>query len=123
MNILIKRAYENPEESDGYRILVDHLWPRGLSKEKAKVDFWAKEIAPSNRLRQKFHHDANRWEEFYQEYQKELEKAQKAGSESFEELLRIISEKPVVTLVYGAKDTEHNNAVVLRDFLQTVISK
>lgn len=116
MTIAIKRVYETPSEDDGYRVLVDRLWPRGLAK--AKVDFWAKEIAPSKEVRQRFNHEVSRWQEFRQEYQAELEQAKTSGSKDLQELLKIIQEKPIVTLLYGAKDIEHNNAVVLQDFLQ-----
>lgn len=111
--IRIKRVYEKPEKSDGTRILVDRLWPRGLTKEGARIDLWLKEIAPSTELRLQFCHDVDKWSEFQKEYLRELE--QKT------ELLEVIqtrrSEGPV-TLLYSAKDTEHNNAMVLRDFLE-----
>lgn len=112
--IRIKRVYEKPEKSDGTRILVDRLWPRGLTKEAAKIDLWLKEIAPSNEVRLQFCHDVEKWAEFQKEYLRELE--QKS------ELLQLIrthrSEGPV-TLLYSAKDTERNNALVLRDLLET----
>jgi uncharacterized protein YeaO (DUF488 family) len=104
----IKRVYEKPSKDDGVRILVDRLWPRGLTKEKAAVDEWLKDIAPSAELREWFNHDVARWAEFKKKYGAELTKNA--------ELVRTLKKKGagrVVTLVYGAKDAEHNQAVVL----------
>lgn len=108
----IKRVYEPAEKSDGTRILIDRLWPRGLSREKAAVDLWLKEIAPSTELRKWFDHDPQKWEEFQKRYRTELE----ANTEAVQQL-RDELKKGAATLVYGAKDEEHNDAVVLRDFL------
>jgi uncharacterized protein YeaO (DUF488 family) len=112
MNIKIKRVYEQPDKEDGMRILVDRLWPRGLTKEKARVDLWLKTIAPSTELRQWFGHDPSKWEEFKKRYLRELSENDEAVS-----LLRQAVKKEAATLVYGASDTGHNAAVVLRDFL------
>ena len=113
MGIRIKRAYEAPVTSDGYRILVDRIWPRGLSKQDAKVSLWLKTIAPSTELRKWFGHSPDRWQEFQQRYIKELESKQ--------EELTLIRDKLKttrnVTLIYSAKDTEHNQAVVLLEYL------
>ena len=112
MTINIKRVYEKPTREDGTRILVDRLWPRGLTKEKAGVDVWLKEIAPSTALRQWFDHDPAKWAEFQKRYHEELKKnpAQVA-------LLKKQAKKGAVTLVYGAKDEEHNEALVLEELL------
>ncbi len=110
MEIRIKRVYEQPDQHDGRRILVDRLWPRGLTKEKASIDLWLKDIAPGTELRKWFAHDTGRWEEFKERYLAEL----KENSEQIR-ILKQELDKGVVTLVYGAKDEEHNQAVVLRD--------
>jgi uncharacterized protein YeaO (DUF488 family) len=110
--IKIKRIYEEPTPNDGRRILVDRLWPRGLTKEKARVDWWLKEIAPSNELRRWFGHDPARWAEFKARYRDEL-KSQGALLDE----LRSLAVKESVTLLYAAKDEEHNNALLLRDLL------
>ena len=112
-HVNIKRVYEEPRKSDGKRILVDRLWPRGLRKAQVKVDLWLKEIAPSTALRKWFNHEPSRWEEFKQRYSVELEK----NSEQVSLLEREVSAGRV-TLVYGAKDQEHNGAVVLRELLE-----
>lgn len=111
MDIKLKRAYETPAKSDGMRILVDRLWPRGLSKARAAIDQWLKEVAPSNELRQWFGHDPEKWPEFRKRYRAEL-KDNPALAE-----LRDLSRKGTVTLVYAAKDELHNQAVVLRQVL------
>jgi len=108
----IKRVYDAPSLSDGFRILVDRLWPRGLTKEKAKVDLWLKDVAPSNELRQWFAHDDTKWAEFRKKYFSEL--AEKR------DLVDIIVRKMKegnVTLLFGARDEEHNDAVVLKVYL------
>jgi uncharacterized protein YeaO (DUF488 family) len=112
MNVAIKRVYEDPTESDGRRILVDRLWPRGLTKEKARVDIWLKEIGPSNELRKWFAHDPQKWPEFQKRYTQEL-KSQAAQLA----LLRHEASHGPVTLLYGAKDEQHNQAVVLKEML------
>jgi uncharacterized protein YeaO (DUF488 family) len=104
----IIRAYEKPLKSDGYRILVDRLWPRGVKKEAAKIDLWLKDVAPSTALRQWFNHEEEKWAEFQRRYAKELEKKH--------ELLNVIlaeTRKHPVSLIYGAKSEEHNHAIVL----------
>lgn len=110
MAIKIKRVYAKPSDEDGKRILVDRLWPRGLSKEKAQVDLWLKEIAPSTQLRKWFDHDPSKWAEFKQRYLIELQANGEAVQALKEEL-----KKGNVTLVYGAKDEEHNDAIVLQE--------
>jgi len=106
----IKRVYELPNKHDGRRILVDRLWPRGLTKEKASIDLWLKDIAPSTELRKWFGHNPDRWEEFKERYLDEL----KGNSEQIQ-LLKQELDKGIVTLVYGAKDEEHNQAVVIQE--------
>jgi uncharacterized protein YeaO (DUF488 family) len=112
MNIPIKRVYDPPSESDGQRILVDRLWPRGLTKDKAKVSLWLKEIAPSADLRTWFGHDPARWAEFQTRYRAELD-ANTAVTHSLRDALKA----GPATLVYGARDTEHNQAVALAAWL------
>jgi uncharacterized protein YeaO (DUF488 family) len=112
MPIQIKRVYDEPSEGDGKRILIDRLWPRGVSKTKAKVDLWLKAIAPSTPLRQWFGHDPGKWEEFKKRYKDELDHNSEAVAQ-----LRAFMDKGTVTLVYGAKDQEHNDAVVLQEYL------
>ena len=112
--IKTKRIYEPANDDDGFRILVDRLWPRGLTKNKVKVDLWLKEIAPSKDLRKWFSHDPKRWEEFKKKYEAELKMKP--------ELMRRIKqeeEKGLVTLLYSARDEEHNNAVALAIILKT----
>src|SRR6185312_34698 len=110
------RAYEPAD--GGYRILVDRLWPRGLSKERAAIDDWAKDVAPSPALRVAFSHKAERFTEFSDHYRQELEVG--SAAEGAERLLEIAREEDDVVLVYGARDTVHNHAVVLIDFLAGV---
>lgn len=113
MKVLIKRVYETPNGSDGKRVLVDRFWPRGLTKEKAKIDLWLKYIAPSNELRKWFGHDPLKWEEFKRRYTKEIKNNQK----DFEELESVVK-KGKVTILYSAKDEDHNNAVVVKELLE-----
>ena len=110
--IKIKRAYQPADDEDGFRILVDRLWPRGISKEKAKLDLWLKDVAPSNELRKWFSHDPGRWEEFQNKYREEL----KSKKKIIKQIKDIERGKSTITLIYGAKDEEHNNALVLRDW-------
>lgn len=110
MKIRIKRVYEPPDKHDGRRILVDRVWPRGLTKKQASVDLWLKDIAPSTELRLWFGHKSDRWEAFKKLYLAEL----KANSEQIQ-LLKQELDKGAVTLVYGAKDEEHNQAVVIQE--------
>jgi uncharacterized protein YeaO (DUF488 family) len=114
MRIAIKRVYQEPDPTDGFRILVDRLWPRGLSKERAKVDLWIKEIAPSTELRKWFHHDPAKWTDFQKRYRQEL----KSKSSELEILKEKTHEGPL-TLLYGAKDEAHNEAVVLLAVLRS----
>ncbi len=109
-SIKIKRVYELPDQHDCRRILVDRLWPRGLTKEKAGIDLWLKEIAPSMELRKWFDHDPGRWEEFKDRYLAEL----KENHEQIR-LLKQELDKGIVTLVYAAKDEEHNQAIVIQE--------
>jgi uncharacterized protein YeaO (DUF488 family) len=113
MDIRFKRAYEPPERSDGYRVLIDRIWPRGVSKEQAHLDEWARDLAPSSELRHWFGHDPARYAEFRRRYLDEL----KAQQEKLRELRRRAREE-TLTLVYGARDTEHNDAVVLAELLR-----
>lgn len=108
----IKRVYEKPAKEDGMRILVDRLWPRGVSKEKAKIDLWLKDIAPSDGLRKWFGHQPTRWEEFRKRYLEEL----RNNKEALGELASLCRKNPV-TLLYAAKDEAMNNAVVLKELL------
>ena len=113
MNINIKRVYEQPEREDGARILVDRLWPRGLTKEKAHVDLWLKEIAPSTELRKWFGHDPEKWKSFRGRYETELRRN--------EHLIKILTQKAregKITLIYAARDEKHNEALVLKQFLE-----
>ncbi|HEY6631983.1 MAG TPA: DUF488 domain-containing protein [Rhizobiaceae bacterium] len=112
MRVAIKRVYEPASSEDGRRILIDRLWPRGLSKEKAGVDLWLKEIAPSGELRKWFGHDPAKWDQFRRRYRSELD----ANGEALQALKEAIGKGPA-TLLYGARDEEHNDAVVLRDLL------
>ena len=114
MAIKLKRAYERPEADDGFRVLVDRLWPRGVSKNSAHFDLWLKEIAPSTPLRKWFGHDPKKWKEFHTRYLREL----KEHTEEIDELLKHARQE-TVTLVYGAKDEEHNDAVVLKEYLES----
>ena len=113
MNIMLKRVYETPDEADGQRILVERLWPRGLTKEKAHVNLWMKDVAPSTQLRQWFDHDPAKWTEFQKRYRVELE----ANGEQVTQLKKEIGKRRT-SLVYGAKDEQHNAALVLLEFLK-----
>ena len=113
--VALKRVYEPAEPEDGTRVLVDRLWPRGLRKDKADLDLWAKDIAPSNALRRWFAHKPERWEEFDKRYRAELAAPE---AQPQVEALRAMSRKGRVTLLYAARDESMNNAVVLRDYLR-----
>ena len=113
MNIKIKRVYEQADKKDGERILVDRLWPRGLTKEKANVDLWLKEIAPSTELRKWFGHDPEKWRSFRRRYETEIR-----HNDDLIKLLKQKARKGTVTLVYGARDEKHNEALVLKQFLE-----
>lgn len=114
MALKVKRIYEAETAGDGMRILVDRLWPRGIAKEKAKIDLWLKEIAPSDGLRKRFHAKPEQWEAFLKAYFAELESD--AAAEAAKELRRHLR-KGAVTLLYAARDEEHNNAVALKAWL------
>lgn len=114
MSFQIKRAYEKPAGSDGVRVLVDRIWPRGVSKAEAKIDQWRKEIAPSTALRKWFGHDPARWAEFKRRYFAEL----RTQGEALDELRKLAHGK-TVTLVFGAKDAEHSQAAALKEYLET----
>jgi uncharacterized protein YeaO (DUF488 family) len=107
--IRIKRVYEEPAKDDGYRILVDRLWPRGLTKQRAKVDLWMKEIAPSDALRKWFGHEPGKWTEFVKRYRSELAKKK----DLLKEAKRLEREHGTVTLLYGRKDEKQNQAVLI----------
>ena len=113
MDIQLKRAYDPAESADGFRVLVDRLWPRGISKEKLKLDLWDKDTAPSDELRRWFHHEGGSWEEFERRYREELA----ANPEALRALREALAGRKRVTLLYGAKDAQHNQAVVLRELL------
>ena len=113
MKIKTKRAYDTPSRADGFRILVDRLWPRGIPKEKLNVDLWLKEIAPSDGLRKWFSHDPERWEEFKSHYFEELD----ANSEAVERILQEAGRRPV-TLIFSSKEQELNNASALKEYLE-----
>lgn len=112
MVLKIKRVYDEPSKKDGKRILVDRLWPRGLTKEKASIDLWLKEIAPGTELRKWFDHDVDKWTEFRERYFLELENNKEPVS-----ILKEALEKGTVTLVYAAKDEQHNDAIALKEWL------
>lgn len=114
LHIALKRVYDEPEPSDGIRVLIDRLWPRGLSKERARVDVWMKEIAPSNELRKWFGHESGKFAEFHRRYEAEL--ASESSREALAKLRDMARQGPV-TLLFAAHDVEHNNAVVLREVL------
>lgn len=113
--IRIKRVYSEPTSRDGIRLLVDRIWPRGISKKRARIVAWRKDLAPSTALRKWFGHEPNRWAEFRRRYQAELNR-----SEVIEDLLNLagISRQRTITLLYSAADEQHNQAVVLKDFIE-----
>ncbi len=113
--VRIKRVYETPVRQDGVRVLVDRLWPRGLTKAKASVDLWLRELAPSNELRSWYAHDPDRWQEFRRRYLRELRDEEKRV---FLAELRRMVRAGTVTLLFAAKDEQHSNAAVLASFLQ-----
>lgn len=113
MDIRLKRAYDPPAKNDGYRVLVDRLWPRGIKKDVAELDTWLKDLSPSDTLRKWFHAHPDRWHDFKERYEKELAK----DPDGLNELLDK-ARSGRVTLVYSSKDEEHNNAVVLKSYLE-----
>lgn len=112
MTILLKRIYDDPDPADGFRVLVDRLWPRGVSKQRAALDLWDKDVAPTDELRTAFHHDRMAWPEFEATYRAEL-----AANPALAALRTQLADKDTVTLLYSTRDPEHNQAVVLRDLL------
>ncbi len=114
--VRIKRIYEPYEGTDGFRILVDRLWPRGIKKETAHIDAWIKEAAPSTALRKWFNHQPERWEKFRERYLAELAKSEAVG-----ELLHYVKSYPIVSLLYGAKDEKHNQAIVLQRYINDLL--
>lgn len=114
MKLKLKRIYEPAEKEDGYRILVDRLWPRGMTKEKAKIDHWLKELAPTTELRKWFNHDLEKWNEFQKKYKAEL----KDNNEAVD-FLKDKIEKGKTTILYAAKDEEHNEAKVIAAYLSS----
>ena len=113
MRIHLKRVYDPPAKEDGYRVLVDRLWPRGLRKDEARIDLWLKDIAPSAELRRWFGHDPDRWQEFKRRYFRELKQQGDALS-----ALKQRARAGGLTLLYAAKDTENNNAAALKEYLE-----
>jgi uncharacterized protein YeaO (DUF488 family) len=113
LDVRAKRAYDPPEKGDGYRVLIDHVWPRGISRERAHLDDWARELAPSDELRKWFDHDPARFDEFRARYRDELVD----HSERLDVLRRRAASGPL-TIVYAARDREHNNAVVVTELLR-----
>src|SRR5690606_29998577 len=111
--IHIKRVYEDAKKEDGYRVLVDRLWPRGITKERLAADLWAKSLAPSDGLRKWYDHNPERWEEFWHLYEQEL-----SQNQSVIEFVQTHSHLPVITLLYAAKDQAHTHALVLQSFLR-----
>ena len=114
MIIKIERIYDNPKGDKSFRILVDRLWPRGLSKEKVRVDLWQKDIAPSNTLRKWFVHDEKKWDKFKQKYFNELDK----NYDAVNTIIRMMQEQDSITLLYSAKEKRFNNAVALKEYLE-----
>jgi uncharacterized protein YeaO (DUF488 family) len=108
----VKRVYEKPSRTDGLRVLVDRLWPRGLSREQAAIELWLKDLAPSTELRKWFNHDPAKWKEFQSRYRKELR-----GKKPSLQVLRKESKDRPITLLFGARDEEHNQALVLKKVL------
>lgn len=114
MALQLKRVYDDPDDTDGFRVLVDRLWPRGVTKERAAVDLWLKDVAPSPELRTEWHHTQDRFDEFADRYRAEL-----AQNPATAEVRELIATHPTVTLLYGSKDREANHALVLKDFLES----
>lgn len=114
MTILLKRAYEAADKDDGFRILVDRIWPRGVSKDFAHIDFWAKDVTPTTSLRKWFSHDPLKWVEFKKNYEAELD----GRPSEVDDFLHLLHEHEIVTFVYGAKDTKHTHALILREYMQ-----
>jgi len=116
VGVRVKRVYDQPAKADGYRVLVDRLWPRGLKKSEARIDEWLREIAPSTALRKWFKHDPDKWKEFKKKYSAELDDHR----EQVEKLARE-ARKRTITLLFSARDTEHNNAVALKEYIEQLM--
>lgn len=112
VTIKVKRIYEEPKKSDGVRILVDRLWPRGMKKEEAAIDLWLKDIAPSDSLRKWYNHDLKKWPEFQKRYAKEL-----SNKQELIDSIKKEAKRKTVTLLFSSKENEYNNAIALRDFI------
>ena len=121
MIIKIKRIHDNPKGDNSFRILVDRLWPRGLSKVKTRINLWQKDIGPSNTLRKWFGHDEKKWDEFKRKYFKELDK--KSNSQMVDEIIKMAKEHSSITLLYGAKEERFNNAAALKEYLEKKLKK
>lgn len=117
-HIKLKRIYEKPSADDGFRVLVDRLWPRGISKEKAKVQDWEKDLAPSNELRKWFNHQPERWESFTEKYWAELLK-----NNPGKDFLEKNRTQKTITLIFAGKDTEHSHTIILKEYLEQLISQ
>ncbi|WP_211197573.1 DUF488 domain-containing protein [Pyrinomonas methylaliphatogenes] len=117
--IAVKRVYEESEPEDGARFLVERLWPRGIKKESLRIDAWLKDVAPSDELRRWFKHDPAKWSEFRRRYFAELE----SHPEAWRQLLELVRRGERVTLLYSARDREHNNAIALKEFLEARFKK
>lgn len=117
VRIGVARAYDPPGDDDGARYLVDRVWPRGIRKDALRIEQWLRDVAPTNELRRWFGHDPQRWDDFVERYRAELD----ANRAAWEPLLEAASQGPI-TLVYGARDPEHNQAVALRDYLERKLS-
>lgn len=113
MELKIKRVYDQPDKTDGFRVLVDRIWPRGLTKEKAALDLWDKDLSPSTELRKWFNHEEEKWTEFKRRYASELD----ARPEAVGEFVELLKRHPRLTLLYGAKSEERNQAVALKEYL------
>ncbi len=114
MKILLKRAYEPWHSDDGYRVLVDRVWPRGVSKEEAAIALWYKDVTPSALLRKWFSHDPSKWIEFKKRYIEELDER----TDAVEEFIKYLKKHDTVTFVYGAKDTKHTHALILKEYIE-----
>ena len=120
MEILLKRAYEKPETEDGFRVLVDRLWPRGKKKADLRLDAWTKDIAPSTELRKWFGHDPKRWLEFCKRYRNELKNPEVRAT--ITQTIHAAAKRNAITLIYGAKDTEHNEAIISQRIFKRIAS-
>jgi len=116
--IALKRVYDPPSDADGFRVLVDRLWPRGLTKAVARIDLWLRDLAPSNELRKWFHAHPEHWKEFRQKYLAELHTP--AAEKALQQLYDVLDSERAVTLLYASKQTEQNNATVLKEFVEGI---